>query len=238
MFMAWESWRNFFFFSKSHRVSRSTFCWSTLLVAFAPRYQTKRDGSSYVIFYFIFFLFHSLLQDMSFSSVSHLINYHIRARIPIISQGRCVCQRACVWHHVNFSLFFSMILTFLHITPHLHTNFFQWYLPFRTFHTLAAASRWASPSCASSLLVPLTIWILEFLVLVLVFFFAFFVFLFFVLALPIAFHFPFSHLFLFPFRHFRSSLVPLRQKEKLFTFKHHSFSFLFCYVLLCLYFLF
>ena len=27
-------------------------------------------------------------QDMAFDSVSHLINYHIRARIPIISRGR------------------------------------------------------------------------------------------------------------------------------------------------------
>ena len=27
-------------------------------------------------------------KDMSFNSVSHLINYHLRARIPIVSRGR------------------------------------------------------------------------------------------------------------------------------------------------------
>ena len=27
---------------------------------------------------------------MSFNSVSHLINYHLRARIPIVTRGRCV----------------------------------------------------------------------------------------------------------------------------------------------------
>ncbi len=30
-------------------------------------------------------------KDMAFDSVSHLINYHFRARLPIISRGRCVC---------------------------------------------------------------------------------------------------------------------------------------------------
>ena len=59
------------------RARPSTCCWWTRPAACAPRCGTH-----------VMDAWVTAAQDMAFDSVSHLINYHIRARIPIISRGR------------------------------------------------------------------------------------------------------------------------------------------------------